>query len=365
MNSLILLPPSVPDTSAGGSPASLGPALWEEQPRHSARVLGCVAGASYLLMVALALTVLHWGLLPGLLAASLGYLLTRKLTASCQPRFKSPAALAATGVILAPLVCLALLAVNAKGLTAGAFNQYPELLRQMAQTVMEFREKLPAGLAEHVPDSLIDLQTWLATYLKSQASHLASMGQGLVASVMFAYIGLVVGALMAVNPESANPKPLAKAMRARANNFIGAFEQIVAAQFWIALFNAGCTAVLLLGVMPLFDVSVPFTWPLIVLTFVAGLVPIVGNLLCNGALALVGASVSPLVGLACLVFLIVIHKFEYVINARVIGQKTNTKAWELLAIMFGAEALFGMGGLVAAPLYYAFLKKELRDADLV
>ena len=38
----------------------------------------------------------------------------------------------------------------------------------------------------------------------------------------------------------------------------------------------------------------PYTMALILLTFLAGLIPIVGNLICNGVLTLVGLSVSPL-----------------------------------------------------------------------
>ena len=78
-----------------------------------------------------------------------------------------------------------------------------------------------------------------------------------------------------------------------------------------------------------------------------------------------GVSVSPAVGLACLAFLIAIHKTEYVINAKVLGKQTNTAAWELLAVMFVGEAVFGLPGLVAGPLYYAYLKKELQAAGLV
>jgi len=71
------------------------------------------------------------------------------------------------------------------------------------------------------------------------------------------------------------------------------------------------------------------------------------------------------VGIVCLLFLIAIHKFEYVINARVVGQRTNTAAWELLSAMFVGEAIFGVTGLVAAPLYYAFVKRELAAQSLV
>ena len=70
-------------------------------------------------------------------------------------------------------------------------------------------------------------------------------------------------------------------------------------------------------------------------------------------------------GLACLLFLVAIHKFEYVINAKVVGKRTNTAAWELLSVMFIGEAIFGVAGLVAAPLYYAYVKRELLDAGLI
>ncbi len=125
------------------------------------------------------------------------------------------------------------------------------------------------------------------------------------------------------------------------------------------------TAIFLLFLLPLWDLRLPYTPALITLTFVAGLVPIVGNLLCNAVITMVGLSVSPLAAIACLIFLIVIHKAEYVINAKVVGSRTHMAVWELLAVMFVAEAVFGPAGLVAAPLFYAYLKKELQAEQLV
>ena len=40
------------------------------------------------------------------------------------------------------------------------------------------------------------------------------------------------------------------------------------------------------------------------------------------------------------------------------GKHTNTASWELLAEMFIGQASFGLPGLVAAPLYYGYAKKE-------
>ncbi|MER9120562.1 hypothetical protein NKH93_33945, partial [Mesorhizobium sp. M0954] len=64
-------------------------------------------------------------------------------------------------------------------------------------------------------------------------------------------------------------------------------------------------------------------------------------------------------------FLIVIHKLEYFVNAKIIGSRINARAWELLLAMLFMEAWFGMPGLVAAPIYYAYLKAELTMRGLI
>jgi predicted PurR-regulated permease PerM len=76
-------------------------------------------------------------------------------------------------------------------------------------------------------------------------------------------------------------------------------------------------------------------------------------------------SVSFQVAGASLLFLVIIHKLEYFINARIIGARIDAQAWELLLAMLVMEAAFGLSGLVAAPVYYAYLKDELAAQHLV
>lgn len=326
--------------------------------------------ASHLLALTFCSAVLLYGLLPGLLATCVGFLAVHSLTRA-EARLTRPAAralspsLAATLVIALPLTGLVVFAFNAKGMTLGAINQYQALLHHLAGTVLQIREKLPLDLARHLPDETLAAQTWLADYLKVQARTLADFGKVWLHGSLLVYVGLVVGALIGAAVRLPTRAPLRFELRNRAATFINSFRQIMVGQFWIAAFNAICTAVFLLGLLPLFDAHVPYAGALIFLTFVAGLIPIAGNLLCNGVLALVGLSVSPLVGLACFAFLVAIHKFEYFIAAKVVGSKTNTAAWELLAAMFVGEAVFGVMGLVAAPLYYAYFKRELVELGLV
>ncbi|MCE1192895.1 MAG: permease [Acidovorax sp.] len=365
----------VPPTpgESGPHPAVLDGAADTERAHRGVEI------ASYGLMAGTLLLVMWRGLLPGLLCVCLGFLLTRALTrwfaSLAAPMVRQPAPaprtlrlaqiMAAALVMLLPLVLLGLGLTHSRGYLVAAPHQYQELLTYMARTVLELRQKLPADMASHLPDGAAELQRVLASYLGAKAGALAMAGRAWLAGVLFAYVGLLIGALAAVRPLGGPLGPLAEQLRQRILLFGEAFRQIVAAQFWIAAFNTLLTALFLLFVLPWWGVELPYTPVLITFTFVAGLVPIVGNLVCNAVLTIVGLSVSPLAAAACLGFLILIHKAEYVINAKVVGRRTQMGVWELLSVMFVAEAVFGPAGLVAAPLFYAYLKKELVAARLV
>ena len=137
------------------------------------------------------------------------------------------------------------------------------------------------------------------------------------------------------------------------------------AQVLISLINTLFTAIFLTLVLPLFGVELPLRKTLIAVTFVAGLLPVVGNLISNSVVVIVGLSYSFGVALAALAFLVVIHKLEYFLNARIIGMRIGSRAWELLLAMLVMEAAFGVSGVIAAPIYYAFIKDELASRGLV
>ena len=325
--------------------------------------------ASYVLMVGALLLIMWQGLLPGLLCVCLGFLSTRWLSPRLAVITRSPTGqaprFAAALVVLLPIVLLAVALPRTRGLILDAPGQYRDLLGFLARTVLEFREKLPSDLGIQLPEGAAEIQHVIAAYLASKAGALATAGRAWLVGLLFAYVGLLVGALAAASPSMYGLRPLAAQLHQRVTHFGETFRQIVVAQFWIALFNTCLTAIFLLVLLPLSGNRLPYSMALILLTFVAGLVPIVGNLLCNAVLTLVGLSVSPSVALACLVFLVVIHKAEYFINAKVIGHRTHMGVWELLTVMFVMEAIFGPPGLVAAPLFYAYVKKELQAAEWV
>jgi predicted PurR-regulated permease PerM len=112
-------------------------------------------------------------------------------------------------------------------------------------------------------------------------------------------------------------------------------------------------------------VHLPLIKTMIAITFVVGLIPVIGNLISNTMIVIVSLSQSLLVAAGSLLYLIVIHKLEYFLNARIVGSQIRANAWELLIAMLCMEAAFGLTGIVAAPIYYAYIKSELRARDLV
>jgi predicted PurR-regulated permease PerM len=117
--------------------------------------------------------------------------------------------------------------------------------------------------------------------------------------------------------------------------------------------------------LPLFGVHLPLAGAMVGVTFVTGLLPVIGNLISNTAILIVSFSISPSVAMTSLVFLVVIHKLEYFLNAHIVGTQVHAHAWELLVAMLVMEAAFGVPGLVAAPIYYAYMKQELVSEKLI
>ena len=104
---------------------------------------------------------------------------------------------------------------------------------------------------------------------------------------------------------------------------------------------------------------------MVVVTFIVGLLPVIGNLISNTILVVIALSHSVHVALSSLVFMMVIHKLEYFLNAKIIGTHINARTWELLTAMLVMESIFGIPGVIAAPVFYAYVKKELMDRGLV
>jgi predicted PurR-regulated permease PerM len=186
-------------------------------------------------------------------------------------------------------------------------------------------------------------------------------------ALLYVFVGMILGAMVSLH-ETLPVQPhrvLANALTERLVRLGSAFRRVVFAQVRISLLNTFFTGIYLVLILPLFGIDLPLKKTLIAVTFVTGLLPVVGNLISNTAIVVVSLSYSWHAAVASLVFLIVIHKLEYFLNARIVGRRIESRAWELLVAMLAMEAAFGIPGVIAAPIYYAYIKDELSERRVI
>jgi predicted PurR-regulated permease PerM len=192
--------------------------------------------------------------------------------------------------------------------------------------------------------------------------HVGAVGlRGLV----HALVGAIVGVLVFFRAPGRVGAPLAAALVERIARFDAAFRSVAKAQLEISAVNTALTGLYLLAALPLFGIRVPLAGTLVALTFVCGLLPVVGNLVSNSLVVLLSLGVSPWAGVASLAFLVVVHKLEYILNAKIVGARIGAAVWETLLAMILLDAVFGLSGLVLAPVLYAWVKSELAGRGLV
>jgi predicted PurR-regulated permease PerM len=237
----------------------------------------------------------------------------------------------------------------------------------MMEIVEQARTQLPAKIGAYLPADSEDARLALGEWVHEHGQELQVMGRHAAAGFVHVLIGMVLGALVALGEVHPVPRtaPLAHELERRCALVADAFRRIVFAQIRISGLNTLFTALFLLCILPLFGVQLPLAKTLIVVTFVVGLLPILGNLVSNTVITVIALSVSIYVAIAALAFLIVVHKLEYFLNARIVGGQIQSRAWELLTAMLILEAAFGLSGLIAAPIYYAYVKRELTEQGWV
>jgi predicted PurR-regulated permease PerM len=325
--------------------------------------------ASYVLAAPALLLILQLHLLPALLAGLLVYTLVNALAPPLQRHLPGARAhgliVALLSIVVVGLLTLAI--IGAVSFLRTEFGNPRLVFETMMPMIDRARAQLPQILVDHLPDSIDDFRTAAVDWMRVHAPQLQLAGTAAARVIVHLLIGMILGAMIAL--AGAHPLgrggPLVGALIARCSNLVDSFHDIVFAQVKISAINTLFTAIFLLVVLPLFGISLPFAKSLVVATFVVGLLPVIGNLISNTLIFVVGLSVSFGVAIAALVFLIVIHKLEYFLNARIVGTQIRARAWELLIAMLCMEAAFGSAGLIAAPIFYAYLKRELTAAKLI
>lgn len=256
-------------------------------------------------------------------------------------------------------------------LRRGAGN-IPDMMNRMAEILTSTRTWLGDVGEQMIPEVLTDAEEFKATialWLKEHAQTVRAAGSwlgiGLVHMIMGSLVAVLVFFRHVTHHDEKNRGPLARHLVQKTERFADAFARIASAQLKISAVNTTLTGLYLLVVLPMFGIRIPFGTTLVLITFLCGLIPVLGNLISNTVITILSLGVSPGVALASLTFLILIHKLEYLINSRIVGSETDSEAWEILMAILVGEAAFGVGGVVMAPIIYAFVKRELRDRALI
>ena len=314
--------------------------------------------------------VLHAHLLPALLAG----LLVHELVGAVSHRrplnrlHGSRAKLIVVALLATAIVSLLVVGImGALSFFNSEEGSLSVLLTKLAEILDSSKAMLPLYIQNYIPENAETLRQDIVLWLREHAVELQRMGKQAGVMATHILVGLILGGLIALREVQTGHAmgPLTTALAERAARFAASFRRVVFAQFRIALINAIFTGIYLGVALPLLGIDLPFLKTLIALTFILGLIPVAGNLISNTIITIVSLSVSLKIALISLAYLIIIHKLEYFLNARIVGTQIKARAWEILLAMLVMESAFGIAGVVAAPIYYAYLKNELSAKALI
>jgi predicted PurR-regulated permease PerM len=244
--------------------------------------------------------------------------------------------------------------------TKTAYKAMPKMVEITIPAIVEFAEKRDIDLP------FTDYASLKALALTSSKDKLANLGRyahRAVFELASFIIGLVAAASIFQNASfdtSDDPKKPKDTMYAlvsyeigrRFNTFYESFAMVMGAQVTISTINTGVTAIFL------FAMGFPYASVLTGATFFCGLLPIIGNLISNTLIVGVAFTISPNMALAALLFLITIHKTEYFLNSKIIGQRIKNPMWLTLIGLVVGEKLMGVPGMILAPVVLHYIKTE-------
>jgi predicted PurR-regulated permease PerM len=202
--------------------------------------------------------------------------------------------------------------------------------------------------------------------VKSEVKYLGSaarFARGATTQFLFVLVGCVVAISIFLNPRlelnrekyAVRDNLYSLSCDHIANRFAAlyqSFATVMGAQIVISAINTIFTTIFVLAV------GLPHPVVVVGMTFLCGLIPVLGNLISNTVIVGIGFTVSPKMAFAALVFLVVIHKLEYFLNSKIIGHRIRNPLWlTLLALVLG-ERLIGLPGMVLAPVVLNYIRME-------
>ncbi len=262
-------------------------------------------------------------------------------------------------------VVLYLVAVVALGFglfhfTRQTYKTLPRIAEETIPAVVNYAER--QGIELPFVD-YASLKTVALQEVKDRVANVGRYARDAVLQLAMFIIGLVVALSLFINARwdvEGDPhavkgslySTVARELALRIETFYYSFATVISAQLIISLVNTTLTAVFLIWN------GFPYAPVLIMLTFLLGLLPIVGNILSNTLIVGVAFTLTPRMALFALIFLMVIHKLEYFLNSKVIGDRIKNPMWLTLVGLVIGEKLMGIPGMILAPVVLHYIKVE-------
>ena len=241
-----------------------------------------------------------------------------------------------------------------------------DAIPSIIQWARRYEIELPFTDYDSLKDTAFDI-------VKSQVNYFGSVARaarGATTQVVLVVVGIVVAISIFLNPRleldreqyrlSNNLYSLCcDEIAKRFAQLYKSFETVIGAQIVISAINTVLTAAFVL------IAGFPYAVVIIGVTFLCGLVPVIGNLVSNTVIVCIAFTVSPELALWSLIFLIVIHKLEYFLNSKIIGRRIHNPLWmTLLALVLG-EKLMGVPGMILAPVILNYIRMEASRVEVV
>jgi predicted PurR-regulated permease PerM len=237
---------------------------------------------------------------------------------------------------------------------------FPKIAQTTIPAIVEYAEQ------HNVELPFTDLKSFKVIAVEEVKSKVAAIPTYARAAI-FQFVYLIIGIVIAVSlflnsklglesdPNVGRDSIYALTMRElalRVRTFYRSFSRVMGAQILISAINTVMTGLFL------FIADFPYAPVLTILTFLCGLLPIVGNLISNTVITSVGFVKSPQMALFALTFLIVVHKLEYFLNSKIIGDRIRNPMWMTLIGLLVGEKLMGIPGMILAPVVLHYIKVE-------
>lgn len=214
------------------------------------------------------------------------------------------------------------------------------------------------------------LKTLAVKSIHEELAGLARFANFATHEFVFLIIGLVVAISIFLNPlmdlkTGTYEIPhnlysrLCNALSARFQLLFQSFSVVMGAQLVISAINTFFTSIFVLGF------QLPYAHLIIGVTFLCGLLPIIGNIISNTIIFIIAATISLPKAAFALLFLIVLHKMEYFLNSKIIGGRIQNPMWLTLLSLLVGEQVMGIAGMILAPVLLNYLKLECSQVPVI